>query len=231
MLKFNNFTKKYGNLTVFENFNLELSLNKTTAIMGASGVGKTTLLNALAGISEYQGEILKPDSISYVFQTPRLLEHLTVFENLEFVLKNTGISKQEYQNEILKFLNLAGMQNKVNSLASELSGGQKQRVSLIRAFLYPAKLLLMDEPFNSLDLSLKIRIIDLYRDLLSEKPRTVVFVSHDIDEVLSVADEVIVLANNSVKQKIQISSNSRIRDLSEPNLMNARKIIYSAIIS
>lgn len=230
MLKIENLTKSYNDLKVFDNFNLEISENKTTAIMGVSGIGKSTLLNVLADLTEYEGNIVKPTPISYVFQTPRLLEHLTVFNNLRYVLKNTDLSEEEYKKDIQKFLLLADLQDKTHSLASELSGGQKQRVSLIRAFLYPSKLLLMDEPFNSLDVALKMRIIDLYRNLLSEKPRTVVFVSHDVDEALWVSDEIIVLGNNCVKSRIDLSGEKNKGDLSKPIFVEARKQIYNSLI-
>ena len=229
MLRLNNIGVRFGQNVVFDNFNLSLESGKTTVIMGRSGVGKTTLLNVLAGTVKFSGsaEVQKP--ISYIFQTPRLLENLTVEQNLIYVLKNAVTNLNEYSEKIQKLLSDAGISEKKNALASTLSGGQKQRVSMLRAFLYPSKLLLMDEPFTSLDIALKARLIDLYKHLLLENPRTVVCVSHDLDEALLIADRVIVLGENKVLLDVSLPSSDTARDLTSESCVLARSKIYSAI--
>jgi len=230
MPKLKNITKYYGKLMVFENFNLDIAEGKSTVIMGISGVGKTTLLHLLAGIEGCSGEVECTLPISYVFQTPRLIEHLTVFENLTYVLKNSGIEREKYEQEILNALQLAGLLDKKNTPCCNLSGGQKQRVGLLRAFLYPSKTMLLDEPFNSLDVLLKVRLIDLYRDLMRKNPRTAVFVSHDVDEALLIADEIIVLGHNCELERIYLPAFENTRDLSNEVFVSARKRIYDALL-
>lgn len=199
MIKLENVTKKYGDLTVFKDFSIEFKENETTAILGASGVGKTTILNMLAGITDCdEGKIFTENKVSYVFQTPNLIENLSVFKNIEIVLKGENKNKAEREKIIDEFLVAAGIYEKKYSPVYSLSGGQKQRVGIIRAFCYPSELLLTDEPFSSLDILLKMRLIDLYADLLQKKPRTAVLVSHSESEAIALADKIVVLGANRI---------------------------------
>ncbi len=179
-------TKRYGEKTVLENFTLSLDEGKVTCILGKSGAGKTTLLHCLAGLTAYEGEIEgAPDSLGYVFQEDRLLPHLTVEENLAYV----GASEAQIQDALA--------QMEVSAHAKKypcaLSGGEKQRVSLARAVAKKPALLLLDEPFSSLDLPLKVRLLQTLETLHDAYRPTVVFVTHDIDEALTVGDCVYVI--------------------------------------
>lgn len=199
MIKLENVTKKYGDLTVFKDFSIEFKENETTAILGASGVGKTTILNLLAGIIDCDdGKVFSEKKVSYVFQTPNLIESLSVFKNVETVLLGENKNKAEREKIIDEFLVAAGIYEKKHSPVSTLSGGQKQRVGIVRAFCYPSKLLLTDEPFSSLDILLKMRLIDLYADLLQKNPRTAVLVSHSESEAIALADRIVVLGENRI---------------------------------
>ncbi|MBQ7408753.1 MAG: ABC transporter ATP-binding protein [Clostridia bacterium] len=229
MPKLINVSKKFSNVEVFNNFNLQIGEGITTAIMGNSGVGKTTLLNILAGICDCDGVVDVKRPVSYVFQTPRLIESLTVKQNLEYVMKNSRLSKDSLNNEIDEMLKLAQIFDKKHAYPNQLSGGQKQRVSLVRAFLFNSELMLLDEPFNSLDIGLKVRIINLYRDLLNKKPRTAVLVSHDIDECLLIADEIIVLGNNNVIYRQGLSKSNGLRDITDSECEQVRKEVYKAL--
>lgn len=231
MPRLENITKKFGELTVFENFNLEIKDGITTAILGNSGIGKTTLLNIISGLLPYSGNVEKDGRTAYVFQEPRLIETMTVRQNLLFVMKSFKLDKEFLEREVEKFLKLGELADKKNSYPSELSGGQKQRVSLIRGFLYPAKLLLMDEPFSSLDLPLKMRLMNLYTDLLREKPKTTILVSHDIDECLLLADEIIVLGHNRVVYRDNLPHCDAVRDIKDEKFSDMRNNIYNALLS
>lgn len=187
--------KKYGYRSVFDDFDLNIADNKVTVVLGPSGVGKTTLLNILAGLVPFDGTITVDTPVSYIFQSPRLLERLTVKENLRFVLRKFGKPDDRLIDEMLEAV---GLKDRKNAFPHELSGGEKQRVGVARAFVYPSKTLLMDEPFTSLDFSLKQRLMRIFVDLLKKSPKTVVFVTHDVDEALSLADEIVVLGENRV---------------------------------
>lgn len=194
MIEFKNITKKYGSLTVYENFNLSLEEGKITCILGESGSGKTTLLNMLAGLTPYEGEISQKAACSYIFQQPRLVPSLTVRGNLKLVCKD--------KNRVEEMLLAVGLSDKAGAYPAQLSGGQAQRVSIARAFLYPSSLILMDEPFSSLDLALKLKISALFLKLWKREGRTAVFVTHDADEAAMLSNRVLVLKNGAVAAEL-----------------------------
>lgn len=186
--------KNYDSTEVFGGLNLTVKANKVTVIMGASGSGKTTLLNCIAGLTPYDGEISGVNGASFVFQEDRLVPFMSVYENLDFTLQKS-VKKAERKEKILAMIKSVGLEDKINSVPDELSGGQKKRVSLARAFLSDSNLILMDEPLNSLDLGLKIKIAQLIETLTEKYNKTVIFVTHDIDEALTIADEIVVIGN------------------------------------
>ena len=189
--------KKYDSTEVFCGLNLTVKENKVTVIMGASGSGKTTLLNCIAGLTTYDGEIVGADGgTAFVFQEDRLVPFMSVYENLDFTLQKS-VNKAERKEKILAMIKSVGLDDKINSVPDELSGGQKKRVSLARAFLSDSNLILMDEPLNSLDLGLKIKMAQLIENLTEKYNKTVVFVTHDIDEALTIADKIVVIGNGS----------------------------------
>lgn len=189
MIEVKNLTKKYGDLTVYENFNLRIEEGLTTCILGESGCGKTTLLNCVAGLTDYEGEIPQM-KCAYVFQTPRLVPNLTVGGNLKLINKN-----DEEIDEILKRVRLY---DKKDSYPKFLSGGQAQRASLARAFLFGGDVILLDEPFNSLDLKLKTEISELFSNIRKELNATALLVTHDVDEALNLAQRIIVVKEGKI---------------------------------
>ena len=184
MIQIKNLTKRYGNLTVYENFNLELEAGKITCILGESGCGKTTLLNCIAGLTDYEGEITNV-KCSYIFQTPRLVPNLTVEGNLKLVCKD--------DNSVDEALDKVRLLEKKSAYPVALSGGQAQRVSFARALLFGGEVILMDEPFTSLDLKLKKEISELFLQIQSESHRTALFVTHDVDEALTLSHRIVVI--------------------------------------
>lgn len=197
-MRIENLTKKYGENTVYENFSLDINEGEITCILGESGSGKTTLLSCIAGITDFVGEI-SGVKCSYVFQTPRLVPNLTVYNNLKLVCSD--------DNNIEEILDGLFIKNKRNSYPISLSGGQAQRVSLARAMLADSDIILMDEPFSSLDMKLKRDISLLYKDWQKSSAKTTLIVTHDVDEAIFFADRIIVLkdgkiAFDAVKEKI-----------------------------
>ncbi len=184
-----NIVKKYDEKVVFDHLDFELFDGEITAILGASGCGKTTLLNIISGLTDYEGEFLPPEKVSYIFQQQRLVPNLSVRGNLEYVLSD----KKGNEDSIKKIIEKIELSEYIDKYPAELSGGMAQRVSLARAFLYDASVMLMDEPFKGLDVSLKKRMIELLKKLLRGENRTVIFVTHDIDEALLLADRIVVM--------------------------------------
>ncbi|MCH5147905.1 MAG: ABC transporter ATP-binding protein [Clostridiales bacterium] len=193
MIQITNLTKRYGKDTVYENFNISFEEGKITCILGESGCGKTTLLNCIANLVDYEGEIPKLEA-TYAFQTPRLVPCLTVRQNLELVCKDGG--------KIENILERVGLSDKADKYPATLSGGEAQRVSLARAFVFGGDILLLDEPFSSLDLKLKFSVCDLFLSLQRERNITALFVTHDIEEALKVADRIIVLKKSGAYEDI-----------------------------
>lgn len=194
MIELVNVSKKYANTPVYENFSLEIEEGKITCLLGASGCGKTTLLNMLAGLTPYEGRIGNvPERISYIFQEERLVPNLTVRQNVALVLGKNSDGKKI--SEMLEKVELSG---KEDAYPAELSGGQAQRVSIARAFAYPSGLILMDEPFSSLDTALKIRLIEVFCRLWQEEKRTAVFVTHDAEEAYMLAHRAVLLEEGKV---------------------------------
>lgn len=196
-------TKEYSNKRVFDDFSLEIPENKILCVLGESGAGKTTLLNILAGLTDYEGSIIPPqDNCAYVFQSARLLPHLTARENLRYTAQNE-IAEKDIDN-VLEKLELKEFENRK---ARNLSGGEKQRVAMARAFLSPANLLLMDEPFSSLDIALKLRLVSAFAKTWQENRKTTIFVTHDIEEGLMLADTIVVLKNGKVESVFNVERN------------------------
>jgi len=230
-VKIENLHKDYGGKPVYKNFNIEFEENKVNVLMGESGCGKTTLLNIIARLTPYEGKISGADDkkISYIFQNPRLIGGMTVYKNLEYVLLN--IYRKEEREKIIKdILREVELSEKETGYPEELSGGQARRVTLARAFIYPSKIILADEPFTSLDIGLKYRLINLFKALLKKNPRTVVFVTHDADEAVLMADKIFILGNNEIKAELNMNSDKNERDVSSDECNKIRKEIYKNLI-
>ena len=225
-------TKKYGDLTVFENINTSFEKGKISCILGSSGSGKTTLLNIISGLTEFKGELSKEnDLISYIFQKERLVNNLTVKDNLEYVLFSQIKDKQIRENKINSILKAVELYEKRNEYPYQLSGGQQQRLSMARAFVYSSKILLMDEPFKSLDISLKKRMIEEFYKLWDNDKRTVIFVSHNIDEALMLADKIFILKGKPAKifKTFDIDKPHKKRNITDENFTKLRNQIYDTM--
>lgn len=205
-IKIEGLTKHFSTLSVFNNFDIHITDKKITCILGPSGCGKTTLLNIISGLVKPDSGSLSgfdTQSISYIFQEPRLLNWMSVWNNIDFVLKD--IYPRAYRNEIIKeYLSMVNLYDFKDYHPNKLSGGMKQRVSIARAFVYPSKLLIMDEPFKGLDNKLKYSLIEDFLQLWFKNERTVIFVTHDIDEALLLSDEIFILDSNPAKIKDHI---------------------------
>lgn len=182
-----NISKKYKDSVVFDNFKLDIIEKKVNVILGPSGCGKTTLLHCIANITDYEGTIIVNNKkLSYIFQEDRLFPYLTVYKNLEIINSNKLL--------IDKYLSEFGVLDLKDKYPNNLSGGEKQRIAVIRAFLNEENVILMDEPFKSLDYNLKINLVELISKIQKETMNTIILVTHDLDVALYMGYKINVLS-------------------------------------
>lgn len=229
-ISINGMTKKYGEKTVFKEFSLYIKEKSILGILGNSGSGKTTFLNAMSAPSEYGGTIKGvPENISYVFQEQNLIKEQSVYKNLEFVLKGCVKGKLERANRIIKALYDSELIDVKNAYPDELSTGMAQRVAIARAFVYPSELILMDEPFRGLDMGTKARLIKNFIKLWENSKRTVVFVTHTVEEALTLCDKIVVIGNTPAEVigefEIGADANRLERDLTSPDFVGIRNSV------
>ncbi len=191
--------------TVIKELQFSLENNEFVCLVGPSGCGKSTLLNLLAGLDQnYEGEIElngnkdnQQPHIGYVFQNPRLLPWRTVRENIELALNETNLEKsQSLIDELIEVMGLTSAQHQYPEM---LSVGMSRRAALVRAFAIQPHFLLMDEPFVSLDAPTARKVRKLLIDVWTARPHTVLFVTHDLDEAILLADRILFLAPSPTK--------------------------------
>ena len=216
-----------GEKIVFDNFSAEFKDGKVTAVMGSSGIGKTTLLNCIAKLTDYDGEIAGVGSSAYVFQEDRLIPDKTVYDNIDFVMQTEDAD--ERKKRIKNALSVTELLSEAFRYPSELSGGQRKRVSLARAFASGRELMLLDEPLSSLDIGLKFRIFDVMKKVFKSDSKTVIMVTHDVDEVLTLADDIVIIDKGGVAYRKEFSTDLFDRDITDDECNRIRKEIIEIL--
>ncbi len=225
--------KAYGEMAIFRDFSLTFPLGQITCILGPSGCGKTTLLNIIGGLTIPDGGLLsgfEDKTISYIFQDPRLLPWKTVEENISFVL-NHNLPEAERKKITSRFIRLVDLEGFEGYYPSKLSGGMRQRVSIARAFAYPSDIILMDEPLKGLDIALKLNLIRAFSKIWSNDRRTVIFVTHDVEEALLLGNEIFVLSRTPVQIVAHAGSKVPLSERSSDSVYakELRQILFSAL--
>jgi NitT/TauT family transport system ATP-binding protein len=220
----------YGTVSVLHKLNLEVHPGEVVVLVGPSGCGKTTILNILSGyIKPVSGSVLKEGLIRTVYQQDGLFPWLTVSENISIGLRSVEDHALK-SNELLELIELIHLEGFENHYPHQLSGGMRQRVELARVLAGDSDILLMDEPFSALDYQTRLRMRRELVRLLEKRPRTVVFVTHDIEEAAQLADRVFVLSNRpaTVRSELRITAD-RPRDLTDPAVIHAMKEILTEL--
>lgn len=198
----------YGDLVVHEHVEFAVAPNEFVCICGPSGCGKTTLLDYLAGIVKpTRGAVLvdsapvnpKRQNISFVFQEPSTFPWLTVFDNVATGLRIKGVPRAEVERKVREIIDIVGLTGFENYYSHQISGGMKQRVAIARAFATDADLILMDEPFVSLDQPTRERMQREVLDIWRHRVRTVIFVTHNIEEAVFLADRILILSEKPAR--------------------------------
>jgi sulfate/thiosulfate transport system ATP-binding protein len=207
-----NVTKSFGGTPVLRDVSIDVAAGSLTALLGPSGGGKSTLLRVIAGleqpdsgtvaISGVDATRLSPQrrNVGFVFQHYAAFKHMTVFNNVAFGLQIRKRPKQEIKDRVHQLLELVHIEQLANRFPAQLSGGQRQRMALARALAVEPQVLLLDEPFGALDAQVRKELRSWLRRLHDEVHVTTVFVTHDQEEAIEVADSIVVLANGDVEQ-------------------------------
>ena len=215
-IEIENISKQFGSFNALKDINLTIPSGELVALLGPSGSGKTTLLRIIAGLeSADAGRIMfdgqdtthshvRERHVGFVFQHYALFRHLTVFENIAFGLRvrprATRPSKEDITEKVIKLLKLVQMEAQAKRYPAQLSGGQRQRIALARALAVEPQVLLLDEPFGALDAQVRAELRRWLRKLHDEIHVTSVFVTHDQEEALEVADRIVVMNKGSIEQ-------------------------------
>jgi len=209
-------SKTFGNFQALNDVSLTVPSGELVALLGPSGSGKTTLLRIIAGLenadagtihfegAEATNRHVKDRQVGFVFQHYALFRHLTVFDNIAFGLtvkpRATRPSKAHIKEKVFELLRLVQLENLADRYPAQLSGGQRQRVALARALAVEPKVLLLDEPFGALDAKVRQELRRWLRRLHDEIHVTSVFVTHDQEEALEVADRIVIMNKGSIEQ-------------------------------
>ncbi len=202
MISFEHVSRSFSGKPVLNDVSFSIGKNETVTLTGPSGCGKTTLLRLIAGT-------LRPDTgtirvsgrrTGFVFQDHRLLPWHTARENVALVLRSAGQEKAEARDNATRWLEQVGLADHAGSYPGQLSGGMVQRVSIARAFAIEPEIILMDEPFSSLDVEMKDSLLMLLGKILAERHTTVVYVTHDVMEAIRLGDRLFRLEDGTLQE-------------------------------
>ena len=202
-LEIKNISKSFENKCVLSDVNLTINPGEIVALLGVSGGGKTTLFNIIAGLlTPDEGDVIldgesivdKPGRISYMLQKDLLLLHKTVIDNISLPLVLKGMKKKEARETAMTYLDSFGLKGYEEKHPSELSGGMRQRAALLRTYLFSGEAALLDEPFSALDTLTRTSMHEWDLSVMEDIKLATVFITHDIDEAILLADRVAILA-------------------------------------
>ena len=233
------FRRREAVVEALRDFNLTIHRREIVAVIGPSGCGKSTLLNMIAGIyPPSKGQILYKGTrvsdlntdVGYMTQKDNLLPWRSVRDNIAFPLELAGMARAERNGRAEKIIKAVGLDGFQTRFPNELSGGMRKRVSLARMIVYGAETALLDEPFAALDAQLKLAMHSLLLQLAAENKQTVIFVTHDLMEAVTLADRVIVCTRRPAMIALeQIISLERPRDVLNVRFTNQFKEHYDAL--
>lgn len=231
--------KREDDLVVLDNISFSVNEGEFVTIIGPSGCGKSTLLNIIAGLESHDGgdvvvkghrvPSMGPD-IVMIFQEDALFPWLTVLDNVAFGLRRKGISKSERLKTARQYIELVQLSNFADSYIHQLSGGMKQRVSIARGLSMNPRVLLMDEPFGALDYRTREILQQQIQEIHEKTKKTILFVTHDVREAVSLGDRVILLTHRPSKIKQQyIVDLPRPRSSEDPQLHGLINVIQQEL--
>lgn len=238
-VKVENLTKYFGKLHVLDNISFNVKKGEFICVVGPTGCGKTTFLNLLTRIYQptmgdlyIDGESADPKkhNIAFVFQEPSAIPWMTVEKNLRFGLEIKKLPKTEIKERVEKMIKLVGLQQFRDLYPHQLSVSSEQRIIIGRAFAMNPDLLLMDEPYGQMDVKLRFYLEDEVIRLWQELGATVVFITHNIEEAVYVAQKILIMSNKptTIKEEVLVDL-SHPRDVTDPKFIEIRKYVTEKI--
>lgn len=238
-IEVSNLTKRFGNLLVLDKISFDVAKGEFLSIVGPTGCGKTTFLNCLSKLTPasegniyIDGEVADPEkhNISFVFQEPTCLPWRTVRDNVAFGMEIKGFPLPKKQERLKHILDMVGLTDTATLYPNQVSASMEQRIAVARAFAVDPDLLLMDEPYGQLDVKLRYYLEDELIRLWQALKSTVVFVTHNIEEAVYVAERILVLSNKPTKIKAEVLVDlPRPRSLIDPKFVEIRKQVTDLI--
>lgn len=234
-----NLTKRFGSLLVLDHISFDIRQGEFLCVVGPTGCGKTTFLNLLSCLIEpTEGEILidaeradpKKHDIAFVFQEPSSFPWLNVEQNIELGMKIKKMPEKERKERLERMISLMGLEQFRHSNVNQLSVSTEQRMVIARAFALNPDLLLMDEPYGQMDIKMRFYLEDEVIRLWKELGTTVIFITHNIEEALYLAERILILSNKpaAVKEELEVEL-PRPRNVADPEFIRIRKYVTDKI--
>lgn len=238
-VRVSDFTKCYGDLTVLDNINFSIAKGEMLSIVGPTGCGKTTFLNCMSKLTDttkgniyIDGEPANPrkHNLSFVFQEPSAMPWRTVAENVAYGMELKNFPKEKLQKRLTHMLDLVGLTDTANLYPNQVSASMMQRIAVARAFAVNPDLLLMDEPYGQLDVKLRFYLEDELIKLWQELQSTVLFVTHNIEEAVYVAQRILVLTPKptDIKEEVIVDLPYP-RNIRDPKFIEIRRHVTELI--
>ena len=234
-----NLTKKFGDLLVLDHINFNIQKGEMVAIVGPTGCGKTTFLNCMSKLTDTtEGDIFidgvpadpVKHNLAFVFQEPTALPWRTVAENVVYGMEVKGVPEQERKARLDTILNLVGLKDTADLYPNQVSASMMQRIAVARAFAVNPDLLLMDEPYGQLDVKLRFYLEDELVKLWQTLNSTVLFITHNIEEAVYVADRILVLTPKPTTVRAEVIVDlPRPRDFLDPKFVEIRRQVTELI--